>query len=369
MISRFAALVGFAPLIWLAPVLCAGQQPSPNPAPPGSQPPTAAPATTPASATATESQPAIGPTVSPDGRVLVKTRVIEVRGDVEVAPLDSDDWKPVKLGDQLNELSRLRTGVHSGAKLQMGAEEPFTAVAVDSSTQLIIAEAFRTAEKKRVRLGVGYGQIRAGVAEGGLQSDFTVDSPVATLSKRGTWNFGLAYERGTDRFDVFLLDRGLVQALSKVTGQQREVIPGEKVTQAMLFFLDQAQRDRNVSVNDVLGQTSIDVAFNRLQNDGLGVLGPGQGRWVYVDLSNSTAQAQFAELVQTTLGTIPFTPPISPIGVVSRPEAFFGTGGGDALVKVIIDRNSSLAKGGFARPGEYQIRRSALEGWMRGRGK
>jgi len=54
-----------------------------------------------------------------------------------------------------------------------------------------------------------------------------VDSPVATLSKRGTWDFGLFYERGTDRFEIFLLDQGLVDAFSKLTGQHRQVLPQE----------------------------------------------------------------------------------------------------------------------------------------------
>ena len=57
--------------------------------------------------------------------------------------------------------------------------------------------------------------VRAGVAEGGLKSDFTIDSPVATLSKRGTWNFALYYERETERFEISLLDRGLVEAIDK----------------------------------------------------------------------------------------------------------------------------------------------------------
>jgi hypothetical protein len=210
---------------------------------------------------------------------------------------------------------------------------------------------------------VGYGKIRAGVAEGGLKSDFTVDSPVATLSKKGTWNFGLAYERGTDRFEVFLLDYGLVDALNKITGERRGLVPGELVTQVMRRWLDQVQILRNIPVPDILGQGDVEVAFNRIAQDGLGVLGPGEGRAVLINLSNITARNEFARLAHLLLPSLPTPPPGERPDL--RPEGFFGTGRGDQLINVLIEQNSALAQKGFAKPGCYKVRRSALEGWLR----
>jgi hypothetical protein len=232
---------------------------------------------------------------------------------------------------------------------------------------VVISEAYKTQQKKVTRVGVGYGKIRAGVAEGGLESDFTVDSPVATLSKRGTWNFGLAYTRGTDRFEIFLLDRGLVDAINKLTQQRRDLTPGQVVTQAMRLWLDEANIRRNVAIVDVLGQEDIQVAFNDLRNSGLGVLSPGSGYENLLNLSNRRAQAQFANLVRNALGNVP---PIVPPAVNRnlRPEGFFGTGRGDQLVEVFIDRNSDLAQRGLARPGGLTFRRSALEGWLQRNG-
>lgn len=308
-----------------------------------------------------DSQPAASRAANPNR---LRTRVIDVVGDVQAAPIDSEDWKPVKLDDELDELTKIRTGIFSSVKLLVGEEEPYTAVLVESVSQMMISEAAKSPEAKRVRLGLSYGQIRAGVAEGGLRSEMTVDSPVATLSKRGTWNFGMYYERGTDRYEVFLLDRGLVQAINRLRGTGQAVKPGERVTEAARMFLDQAQIDKNIPIADVLGQGDIEVAFNRMDNDGLGVLGPGQGRAVFINLSNSTAASDFASLVDRSLQA---TPPLNvqPGGPIVRPEGFFGTGRGDQLVELIIQQNDPLAKGGFARPGKYQVRRQALESWMR----
>jgi hypothetical protein len=294
----------------------------------------------------------------------VLARVIEVTGDVKWAPLGTEDWKPVQLNDELPERTKILTGARSSVKLQMGEEEPYTAVLIDAVGKTVISEAFKTRDTKRIRLGVGYGQIRAGVAEGGLKSDFTIDSPVATLSKRGTWNFGLFYERGTDRFQVFLLDRGLVDVLNKLTAQRRGVQPGELVTQAMRMFLDQAEL-KNVPVADVLGQSDVEVAFNRIQNDGLGVVDPSQGRAVFINLSNATAADTFANLAERSLlQTPPLFGQIQPGRVVAE-EGFFGTGRGDDLVAVLLDQNNPLVRDGFAKAGRYSFRRAALEGWLK----
>jgi len=303
------------------------------------------------------------PTTAPAEQQPVMARVIDVHGDVQHAPVDSREWQPCKVGDEYAQGTKISTGVRSSIKLQIGQEEPYTALLIEAVGLTYLSESYKTKETKRVRVGVGYGKIRAGVAEGGLKSDFTVDSPVATLSKRGTWNFGLAYERGTDRFEVFLLDYGLVDALNKITGERRGLAPRELVTQAMRRWLDQAQILRNTPVPDILGQGDIEVAFNRIGLDGLGVLGPGEGRAVLINLSNTTARNEFARLARSLL------PPLQPPHAVERPnlrpEGFFGTGRGDQLIDLLIEQNSALSQKGFAKPGHYKFRRSALEGWLR----
>ena len=309
-------------------------------------------------------QPTTQPTTAPAGRTPIAARVLEVRGDVQHAPLEDSAWKPCQVNDEYPEQTVIRTGVRSSVKLQIGTDDTYTALVIEPASKTVISEAYRTADTKRVRIGVGYGQMRAGVAEGGLKSDFTVDSPVATLSKRGTWDFGLFYERDTDRFEIFLLDRGLVDAFSKATGARREILPGELVTQVMRRWLSEAQILRNVAIPDLLGQGDYELAFNRLEQDGLRVLDPSGGQAVLVDLSSSMAQQQFAGLARTVLPAVQTAaqPP-------ARPEGFFGTGRGDDLIPLIIEANSPLAQKGFARPGRYTFRRDALEGWLARHGK
>lgn len=305
------------------------------------------------------------PTTQPAeaGRELVMARVIEVSGDVQYAALGSRDWKPCELDDEYPEQTKIRTGVRSAISFQIGTEEPYTALRIESVGLTLISEAYKTDTVKRVRVGVGYGTIRAGVAEGGLESDFTVDSPVATLSKRGTWDFGLAYERGTDRFEIFLFERGLVEAIDKAQGRRLFVLPGQVVTQAMRRWLAEAPLRRNVPIPDILGQGEFDVAFNRLRNDGLGILNPAGGHELLLDLRTPQARFEFAGL----LGGLPVL--AIPLlqdqpGTRFRPEGFFGTGRGDTLVDFLIDANSSLAQKGFAKPGTYRFPRSVLRKWL-----
>jgi len=317
----------------------------------------------PAEKPAAQPVPAAG---QPTERQPIMARVIEVHGDVKHAPLDSDEYQPCQLNDEYPEGTKIITGVRSSIKLQIGDEEPYTCMLIDAVGKTLLSEAYKTAETKRVRVGVGYGRIRAGVAEGGLKSDFTVDSPVATLSKRGTWGFSLFYERDTDCFDVGLSDRGLIEVINQLTNERRLLNPRELVTQAMRLWLDQAKFARNVPVADVLGQSDVEVVYNRLQQDGLGVLQPGGGRAVLIDLSNETARADFARLARAALPAVGMLPPTGIEVQRLRAEGFFGTGRGDELIPVMIEATSPLVEQGAAKAGRYMFRRSALEGWLKG---
>jgi hypothetical protein len=305
-------------------------------------------------------KPAAQPTAS-DEKQPIMARVIELHGDVKHAPLGSQDYKPCQLDDEYPGGTKIITGVRSSIKLQLGEEEPYTCMLIEAVGKTLLSEAYKTKDTKRVRVGVGYGRIRAGVAEGGLKSDFTVDSPVATLSKRGTWGFTLFYERDTDFFQVGLTDRGLVEVINRLTSERRTINPKELITSAMRLWLDQSRFERNVPVPDILGQGDIEVAFNRLQQSGLGVLAPGAGQGTLLDLTTERAQMSFADLARGALppGGVPL--PESRL----RAEGFFGTGRGDELIEVMIESSNPLVQQGCARPGMYKFRRSALEGWLR----
>jgi hypothetical protein len=292
----------------------------------------------------------------------VKARVIEKVGDAEHAPLGSDEWKPVERGQEYEEGVQIRTGVRSSVKLRLGDDDTYTAVVVDSLTRVSIAELWQTESVKRTRLDLGYGEVRGGVLEGGRKSDFTIENPTFTASKRGTWNFGVFYERGSERSEIFLLDRGLMEAIQRETGRApRGVLPGERVTAAMRSFLDQAAIDKNVPVADILAQSDIEVAFSRLKNDGLGVTDPGQGRGALLDLTNESARARFAQLANHAILQA------QAAGGRATAEGSFGTGrGGQLLITMTIQSDDLLVQSGAARPGQLKFRRQALEGWLQG---
>ncbi len=306
--------------------------------------------------------PAAQPAASEEKQPIA-ARVIEVHGDVKHAPLDSQDYQLCKLDDEYPAGTKIITGVRSSIKLQIGDEEPYTCMLIEAVGKTLLSEAYKTKDTKRVRIGVGYGRIRAGVAEGGLKSDFTVDSPVATLSKRGTWGFTLFFERDTNFFEIGLTDRGLVDVINKLTAQRRQLNPKELITSAMRVWLEQSRFERNVAVADILGQGDIEVAFNRILQSGLGVLSPGSGQAALLNLSTDRSRTNFADLVQQVL-----PPGGGQFGDSRlRAEGFFGTGRGDELIDVMIESSNPLVQQGHARPGTYKFRRSALEGWMRGR--
>ncbi len=203
---------------------------------------------------------------------------IKTKGTVQSAPVgaestDTKAWKPVRVGDKLTDGMQVRTGVRSSAIFQFGDD---TVVMVGRSTLAAIGEFYKSANTKRTRIGLDYGSVRAGVAEGGLRSDFKIDSPVATLSKRGTWDFELWVERGTGRFKARLADRGLVEVLHKSTGRTRRILPKQAVTQAMRNWVETAKFDRAVVVADSFSQTPEEIMAYMRTNTGRTGLYPPQ---------------------------------------------------------------------------------------------
>lgn len=319
--------------------------------------------------TAPAGQPAATPTTQPastqpvDGTPITAT-VIELKGDVKWAPLDSETFTPAKVGDQFPPQTVIMTGLRSSALLRIGDDDTYTAVVIDPASKTLLADLAVTPEQKRVRIGVGYGQVRAGVVEGGLKSDFTVSSPVATLSKRGTWGFGLYMQR-PDTFQIFLLDEGLVDAFNNVTGGKRTVLPGELVDSTMKRWALLASKLSNIAMVDILGQSDIDVAFNTLQQDGLRVVNPEGGNTVLLNLSNPTAANRFADRARQAIETPSLLPGRGDLER-DRPEGFFGTGRGEQLIPVVIPIGSELTQLGV-KAGTYRFPRPVIEQWLANR--
>lgn len=285
-----------------------------------------------ASASFAGAQPASAPTATqPAGARTPSAIAVKVTGDVRAASLGEPgeklSWRPVAAGDHLASGTLIRTGLRSALLLQFGDN---VIVKIDRATSMTVAQFYRSAHEQRIKLDLGYGAVRAGVAEGAIQSDMTIETPVATLTRRGTWNFGIEYEAVSGRFRIFVEDHGVVDALDQLTRQRRTLIAPEYVTQAMIRWIETAKFDRYVPIQDAFGLTRGDRLFEVYYGTGRGVVNAGGG----ADTLNAVqpgAGLNAAEIVSqrqgagTSFGPLP-TIPLTP-GVRDRPEGNFGTGG------------------------------------------
>lgn len=259
--------------------------------------------------------------------------VIEVSGSVEraapgVSPLDDKGWTPVKWKDRLEPKTQIRTGLRSYVHLQFGKT---TVVAIRSATHASIDQIYRSATTEHVRLGLGYGTVRGGSIEGKIRSDVVVDSPVATLAKRGTEGWQMQVEAMTGRFKISLADYGLVEAMQKLRSARRTsrtVRPGEYVTDSNVanMWIKQDIFDRDVKFYQAEAVSVADADFSTEHNRGYAVVAPGGGTTLADSAGRVSSDFVLQQVAQNFPGTtLPPTTVIVP-GRVARPEGHFGTG-------------------------------------------
>lgn len=278
------------------------------------------PSTLPAAAT----QPA-------DERQSLQARVLKVEGNVSYALVDAGgvqgDWRPARADDLLPAGTRIRTRTRSQLLLKLGDD---TVVLIERATLASIDQFHRMGDTKVIRLGLGHGAVRGGVAETELRSDLTIDTPTATLSKRGTIGFRIEYEPSLGQFRISLDSEGLVEALNKLTNENRAIKPGQYVTQLMVAWIVSASFDRWVPMVDIFGQTDLEKWFNMLQQSGIAVTDPGSGAGAWSSPSRQGGEQagyRSALMNQFTNGRVNIPPTSAVTPVLNRPEGNFGTGG------------------------------------------
>lgn len=259
--------------------------------------------------------------------------VVDVGGTVDwavanVSPLGADGWTPVKVGDRLQPTTQIRTGLRSFVNLQFGET---TTVSIRSITHASIDQFYRSAKTENIRIGLGYGTVRGGSSEGEVRSDVIVDSPVATLAKRGTEGWEINVEPGTGRFRISLAKYGLVEAVQKLAGDRtrsRLVRPGEYATPANIanLWVKQDIFNRVVAFYPPEAVSEADAEFAAQNSRGYAVLAPGGGS-ALIDISGRV-NASFV-LAQTAAGlpagALPPNIAIGRPGAIGRPEGNFGT--------------------------------------------
>lgn len=272
----------------------------------------------------------------PAGEVQVlEATVVKVERDVTCAQVGPDGkpgpFKPVKVGDRLPAGTIVRTGLRSKVMLTFGDD---TIVLIERVTLASIDQFYHAGDTRKLQLGVGRGMIRATTVETTLRSDMTIACPAATLSKRGTQDFGLRYEAGTGHYTIWLNQEGLVHAFDWLRNTGRDVQPGQYVTQALMRWIETLTLDRYVPVVDAWGTTDAERWFDaHFAGTGFGVVNPGGGSTNYsanFSASNSTAGHSGPSFNNPaglpSIGINDGTPG----GVLTpyRPEGNFGTGFG-----------------------------------------
>jgi hypothetical protein len=104
-------------------------------------------------------------------------------GTVEIKAPGTEVWVPVRAGQKLEKAAVISTGFKSTAVIDLGN----STLTVRPLTRLGLEEIMENQGNERVRLHLQAGRVRADVRPpAGGKTDFTVRSPVATASVRGT---------------------------------------------------------------------------------------------------------------------------------------------------------------------------------------
>ncbi len=216
--------------------------------------------------------------------------VIAVKGKVRIGPSDLDPkssqgWSYVQVGYQVRPGTKIHVPFRGALKLVARPAEPPTVVLIEKASLINFSEIVLSEGVAKTRIELGYGAIRAGVAEGRTRSDMEIKAPVATLSKRGTDIFRFEYRNGQFMMSMTDQGRGMIQAIqmratafgARTWLRSRLVTPGQFVTHEMVRAIEEAHFDRQINVNDVFGLMGPEQLAALLSSSGLGFLIPQGG--------------------------------------------------------------------------------------------
>ena len=113
-----------------------------------------------------------------------KVTVVSVTGKAhKLIAGNGRKWQLLKAGEVLDELTVIRTGFRTTVVLKF---EDRSVVRVNNGTKMGIGEFRKKPAATTIRLGLKYGTVRAAVDSSKGPHEFSVSTPVATLSVRGS---------------------------------------------------------------------------------------------------------------------------------------------------------------------------------------
>ncbi len=194
-------------------------------------------------------------------------KVVSVSGRAQKLLPGQEKWKDLAAGDLLDRHTIIRTGLRSRVvlKFQDRAE-----VIIEDATKVGISEFLQTGQRVKAKLGLKYGSLHVDVPKQNGPTDFSVSTPVATLSIRGTSGeidffsdsgLHLYSERGTWRIQngLLYLDVGPGESGTGTFDQNLELIVLDLSTFLGDFFsgTDASERHFILTIGDITGRGTI----------------------------------------------------------------------------------------------------------------
>jgi len=112
-----------------------------------------------------------------------EARIREMTGTVELKVPGSADWVPARVGEPIKEATIISTGFKSTAILAVGN----STLTVRPLTRMSLDVLINRNDTETINIALNTGRVRADVKPpAGSRADFSVQTPVATASVRGT---------------------------------------------------------------------------------------------------------------------------------------------------------------------------------------
>jgi len=190
-----------------------------------------------------------------------------------LVPGTRDQWVALKVGDQLDETTIIRTGFRTRVVLTFADRAE---IVVRRATKMGIGGFRQDGQVTRARLGIKYGAIRAQVEKARGLSDFRITTPVSTLAITGT-SGELAYMADFG----YRLRCGDGTWTCQVGGKTRHVEPTEQTSSTMTRHVEAVKAASAPQLGDAFGGLSTAEKSSLVQSGGgrgaIGFAGAGTG--------------------------------------------------------------------------------------------
>lgn len=190
-------------------------------------------------------QEAGGNESAPDGQGTLITKVTNVEGVAFISMDGRKSWQSVSEGDTIPEGAWIRTGIGDKISMMMGEN---SLIVVDRMSMVKIDALRQRGDLVTTRLNLERGMLKAGIERGRIRSDFSVQSPTAVASLRGSILGVSVSDLGME----MRLDQGKLYS-SNIDGRFRDYKAGICNTDDLELAVDLITLENTARVLDPMG--------------------------------------------------------------------------------------------------------------------